>query len=135
MFYDLFVIGKHPLRQRGLLLQLVAFIAIWSTLPAVILIHLSIWIYQHIYFTIFDIPKASIGEYIFFDRNRLRKLNIARKMGCMYCAYANGIAAWSKAVANRTEIYSCSIKHSSPGPGQEHQKDFFPYEKFLKRGK
>ncbi len=132
MLYDMFVIGKHPLRRRSLLLQLVAFIVIWSTLPAVLLIHASIWIYQEIYFSIFDIPKARIREYIAFDRNRLRRLNIAQKMGCMYCAYANGVAAWIKAIANRTELYSCSIKHGTPVRGQEHQKDFFPYGKFLK---
>ncbi len=131
MLYDKCLITKYPLRQRGILLQCVACIAIWSTLPAVLLIHLSVWIYHQIYFSIYDIPKARISEYIIFDRNRLRKLNIAQKIGCMYCAYGNGVAAWLKVVTNRTEVYSCAIKHSSPGPGQEHQQDFFLYEDFL----
>ena len=38
--------------------------------------------------------------------------------------------AWVKAVINQTEIYSCAIKHKKPVKGQDHQNDFYEYEKY-----
>jgi hypothetical protein len=131
MFYEKSVVSKHTVKERCILLECIAGITIWSMLPVFMLLHLSVWIYQHIYFSIFDIPKISIRDYVTFDRFRLRRLNIVQKSGCVYCAYGNGIAAWLKAVANRTEVYSCAIKHRSGGPDLEYQKEFMPYEKFL----
>jgi hypothetical protein len=39
--------------------------------------------------------------------------------------------AWLKAVINQTEIYSCAIKHSTHVLGEENEKNFAPYKKFL----
>ncbi|OGJ67494.1 hypothetical protein A3B61_00055 [Candidatus Peribacteria bacterium RIFCSPLOWO2_01_FULL_53_10] len=130
MIYDNFVITKQTLKIRGLLLQIIATMAIWSTLPAVILIHCTIWIYQQVYFTIYGMPKARYRDYYIVDRHKLKKLNWFQKFACMYCGYANGTAAWVKVIANRTEVYSCAIKHNVHKEGQEHQKQFFAYEKF-----
>ncbi len=130
MLYDNFVVTKQTLKRRNILLQLIALAVIWGALPAVILIHITIWIYQQIYFSIFDIPKVRFRDYCIFDRQKLRKINWCQKLACGYCQYANGTAAWLKVVANRTEIYSCTIKNSVHKEGQEHQKEFFPYEQF-----
>jgi hypothetical protein len=130
MLYDNFVVTKHPLKIRGLFLQIIATIVIWSTLPAVILIHCTLLIYQQIYFSIYDIPKARFLDYCIIDRHKLKKLNWLQKCGCAYCGYANGVAAWIKVIANRTEVYSCAIKHSVHKEGQEHQKEFFEYSNF-----
>lgn len=131
MLYDNFVVAKHPLKIRGLFLQIIATMTIWATLPAVVCIHCVIWLYQQIYFSIYEIPKANFRDYCIIDRHKLRKLNFFQKCGCVYCGYANGVAAWIKVVGNRTEVYSCAIKHSVHKEGQEHQKEFFEYKKFL----
>ncbi|OGJ59927.1 hypothetical protein A2881_02220 [Candidatus Peribacteria bacterium RIFCSPHIGHO2_01_FULL_55_13] len=130
MLYDNFVVTKQTLKKRGLFLQLVATVIIWSVLPFGLLLHGSIWIYQQIYFPIYDIPKVRFSDYCIFDRYKLRHLNIFQKLACLYCEYANGGVAWLKAIVNRTEIYSCSIKHNVHKEGQEHQKDFFEYKAF-----
>jgi hypothetical protein len=130
MLYDNFVVTKQTLKVRGLFLQLVAGLAVWSVLPFAILIHCSVWIYQQIYFSIFDIPKIKFRDYCTFDRHKLQKLNVFQKMGCWWCEYANGTAAWLTAVANRTEVYCCAIKNNIHKEGQAHQKDFFEYKSF-----
>lgn len=130
MLYDNFVVTKHTLKRRGLLLQIIAVITIWATLPAVVLIHCTIAIYQKIYFSIFDIPKVRFRDYFVIDRQKLKKLKRTQKCGCMYCGYANAVAPWITAVGNRTEVYSCAIKHSVHKEGQGHQKEFFDYEDF-----
>ena len=130
MLYDHFVVTKRTLKPRALLLQLIAALAIWSTLPAVVFIHCYLWLYQQVYFSIYAMPKARFRDYCIVDRHKLRKLNWCQKLACMYCGYANGVAAWVKVIANRTEVYSCAIKHSVAKEGQEHQKDFFAYDAF-----
>ncbi len=93
--------------------------------------HLWCWIYTKMYFPMVGIPPIPVRDYLVFDRMRLQKLNPLQKIGCLYCQYANGVTAWFKAVANMTEIYSCAIKQSLMVKGQEHQKEFHAYEKFL----
>ncbi len=131
MFYEKFVISKQRIKERSILLECIAGITIWSVLPFIMLLHVAVWTYEHIYFSIFDIPKIRVRDYVTFDRFPLRRLNIAQKSACLYCEYANGIVAWMKEVANRTEVYSCAIKHRSGGLDLEYQKDFMPYKKFL----
>lgn len=102
-----------------------------STVPFAVMIHISIAVYQHIYFSIFEIPKVRIADYFIIDRHKLKKINMMQKIACAYCGYCNGLSAWLQAVANRTELYSCAIKHKTPALGQEHQKDFYAYEDFV----
>lgn len=130
MFYERFVITKQKLRQRNPFLQLIAGCVIWSVLPFALMLHASVWIYQQIYFSIFDIPKIRFRDYCALDRFRLKKLNWVQYFACIYCEYSNSLAVWLKAVANQTEVYSCAIKHSTEKLGQEHQKDFFECAEF-----
>lgn len=48
------------------------------------------------------------------DRQRLGYRNALEKMYCMYCGYANGLIAYVREVAARTEQYWCPIKHGQP---------------------
>ena len=130
MLINRFVVTKSLLRTRSIILQIIATIAIWSMLPFIVMIHVSLWIYQQVYFSIYAIPKAKFRDYLIIDHYKLSKLNLGQKLACTYCGYANAVAAWCKVVANRTEVYSCAIKHSVHKEGQEHQKDFFAYEDF-----
>lgn len=130
MLIDRYIVTKYPLKVRNLVLQIIATIAIWAMIPPIVIIHTTLWIYQQIYFSIYGIPKAQFREYLIIDRHKLKQLNWGQKLACMYCGYANAVAAWCKVVANRTEVYSCAIKHSVMKEGQEHQKEFFEYEDF-----
>jgi hypothetical protein len=49
--------------------------------------------------------------YIVFDRHQLAYLNAIEKGNCMFCSYANGVFAYVREIAGRTEQYWCPIRH------------------------
>jgi hypothetical protein len=97
---------------------------IWLPLVALIFLDILAEIYQLICFPIYNIPYVKRENYILImDRTKLQYLNPLEKLGCMYCGYANGLLAYLKEVAGRTEKYWCGIMHENK-PGfvrQEHQ--------------
>ncbi len=76
------------------------------------LMDLFVSIYQAICFPIYRIPKVRRADYIVFDREDLPYLNLIEKFNCFYCSYGNGVAAYTREVAARTEQYWCPIKHA-----------------------
>lgn len=68
--------------------------------------------YQAVCFPIYGIPKVRRRDYLVFDREDLPYLNVIEKFNCFYCSYANGLAAYLREVAARTEQYWCPIKHA-----------------------
>lgn len=85
---------------------------IWMCAIPILLCDIVATIYQAICFPIYGIPKVVRSDYIAFDRHRLTYLNLAEKMNCEYCAYANGILAYFTEIAARTEQHWCPIKHA-----------------------
>lgn len=69
-------------------------------------------LYQAICFPVYGIPKVRRSEYLVFDREGLPYLNLIERFNCFYCSYGNGVAAYTREVAARTEQYWCPIKHS-----------------------
>jgi len=85
---------------------------IYSLIIPFVLLDVSIMIYQAICFPVYGIPKVRRGEYFAFDRAHLAYLNAIEKLNCAYCTYANGVIAYVREVASRTEEYWCPIKHA-----------------------
>jgi len=77
-----------------------------------LLMDLFVTVYQAICFPVYRIPKVKRSEYLVFDRQDLPYLNIIEKFNCFYCSYGNGVAAYTREVAARTEQYWCPIKHA-----------------------
>lgn len=93
-----------------------------------ILLDLFVTVYQAICFPIYRIPKVRRADYLIFDRQDLPYLNLIEKFNCFYCAYGNGVAAYFREVAARTEQYWCPIKHARRVRGaHERYPDFFDY--------
>ncbi|MEZ5820851.1 MAG: hypothetical protein AB7I42_24580 [Bradyrhizobium sp.] len=101
---------------------------IYSMIVPILLLDISVMIYQAICFPAYGIPKVSRRDYLVFDRNHLAYLNILEKINCAYCSYANGAIAFMREVAARTEIYWCPIKHArrvlGPHPHYQGFADF-----------
>ena len=57
-------------------------------------------------------PGARPARYIVIDRHHLAYLNAIEKLNCVYCGYTNGVFAYVREVAARTEQYWCPIKHA-----------------------
>ena len=92
--------------------HVVAAPVIFCLLPALVLLDLAVCAYQLLCFPLFRIPHVRRRDYWVFDRSHLAYLNLLEKINCAYCSYANGVAAFFKEVAARTEQYWCPIKHA-----------------------
>ena len=132
MLVDRFTVHQKGVRYRkaSCIRTIFAIIVLYSCIVPIVVFHVWLWIYEMVCFSTFGIPRASFRDYLILDRAKLSKLNLLQKIGCTYCSYANAFAAWAKVIANRTEIYSCAIKHSATRLGHEHQKDFHAYKTY-----
>lgn len=116
--------GEFLKRQRAYKVGLARFIArarplVLLSAPVIylgwipfLLMDLFVTVYQAICFPIYGIPKARRADYLVFDRERLPYLNAIERFNCFYCSYGNGVAAYAREVAARTEQYWCPIKHA-----------------------
>ncbi len=77
-----------------------------------LLMDLFVTLYQYICFPIYRIPRVRRSDYVVLDRGELPYLNLVEKFNCFYCSYGNGVAAYAREVAARTEQYWCPIKHA-----------------------
>ncbi len=84
---------------------------IYSVIIAFLLLDLLASIYQAVCFPVYRIPKVRRADYIALDRHKLEYLNWVEKLNCAYCSYANGLIAYVREIASRTEQYWCPIKH------------------------
>ena len=85
---------------------------IYSLVVPIALLDIWVMAYQAICFPIYKIPKVRRRDYLVFDRHHLAYLNALEKLNCVYCSYANGIIAFTREIAARTEQYWCPIKHA-----------------------
>lgn len=76
------------------------------------LMDLFVTLYQWVCFPVYRIPRVRRRDYVVFDRADLPYLNLIEKFNCLYCSYANGVAAYAREVSARTEQYWCPIKHA-----------------------
>ncbi len=91
---------------------------------------LDAWVtlYQAVCFPIYGIAKAERALFIVCDRGGLRYLNWIERLNCDYCAYANGVVAYAREVAARTEQYFCPIKNARSRAGaHERYRDFLDF--------
>lgn len=85
---------------------------IWLCIVPLILMDISISLYQYTCFPLYNIPKVNRQDYIIFDHQYLNYLNFIEKINCAYCSYANGLIAYVGEIAARTEQFWCPIKHA-----------------------
>ena len=77
-----------------------------------VLLDISVSLFQAVCFPAFDIQKVRRSDYLVFDHRNLAYLNALEKLNCAYCSYANGIIAFFREVAGRAEQHWCPIKHA-----------------------
>ena len=85
--------------------------------------------YQAICFRAYGLQRFKRSDYLAFDRHKLNYLNIIEKLNCDFCAYANGVIAYVREIASRTEQYWCPIKHAVKISDPHHR-----YYEFLEYG-
>jgi len=85
---------------------------IYALIVPLVLLDLAVMFYQAVCFPAYGIEKVRRRDYFVFDRHHLAYLNALEKLNCAYCSYANGMIAFVREVAARTERYWCPIKHA-----------------------
>jgi len=115
------------LRESQILTVLTAPV-IYSLLIPVAFLDLWVSVYQAICFRAYGIARVRRSAYVVIDRQHLAYLNGIEKLNCVYCGYANGVFAFVREVAGRTEQYWCPIRHAkrvrAPHP---HYREFVDY--------
>ncbi|HET7219333.1 MAG TPA: hypothetical protein VFJ02_14850 [Vicinamibacterales bacterium] len=103
------------IRDSNLLSLLTAPI-IYSLLLPLAMLDLWTTLYQWVCFPIYGIARVPRRRYFVVDRHKLEYLNAIEKINCTFCSYANGLIAYVREVAARTEQFWCPIKHARTFP-------------------
>jgi len=85
---------------------------IYGLIVPLVFLDAAVTLYQHVCFRIYGIPLVRRRDHIIVDRQHLAYLNGIEKLNCIYCGYANGMIAYVREIAGRTEQYWCPIKHA-----------------------
>ncbi len=85
---------------------------IYAMIVPIALLDLGLTLYQWICFPAYGIARVRRRDYLIFDRGHLAYLNLIEKINCAYCSYGNGVIAYAREIAGRTEQYWCPIKHA-----------------------
>jgi hypothetical protein len=102
---------------------------IYSLAIPIVFLDLYVTLYQAVCFPVYRIAKVRRSDYIVFDHGHLEFLNWIERFHCNYCAYANGLLAYTCEIAARTEQYFCPIKHARKVLGSHSR-----YARFLAYG-
>ena len=94
------------------LLHLLSSPVIYAMVIPAVIFDVILFMYQQIIFRIYKFKFVKRSDYILFDRQYLGYLNPIEKLNCMYCSYFNGLMHYAAAIASRTELYFCPIKHA-----------------------
>lgn len=85
---------------------------IYAMLLPLLLLDLSVCLYQLLCFPVYGIARVRRRDYLVFDRTHLAYLNALEKVNCAYCSYGTGLVSFVREVIGRTEQYWCPIKHA-----------------------
>ena len=99
------------IRSANLMVMLTAPV-IYSLILPLAMLDVFVSLYQLICFPAYGIAKVKRSDYLIFDRSQLSYLNAVEKLNCAFCSYANGLLAYAREIASRTELYWCPIKHA-----------------------
>lgn len=114
--------------REGSVLNLLTAPVIYSLIVPIALLDLWISIYQAICFRMYGIALVRRSSFIVIDRQHLAYLNAIEKLNCVYCGYANGVFAYVREVAARTEQYWCPIRHAHRVRApHDHYRHFVDY--------
>ncbi len=110
------------------LLHLLSSPVIYAMVIPAVFFDIILFLYQNIIFRIYKFKLIQRSDYMIFDHQYLGYLNPIEKLNCLYCSYFNGLMQYASAIASRTELYFCPIKHAKKILYEhEHYKNYFQY--------
>ncbi len=103
-------LSSYMLNARPMVVLTAPFI--YALIVPLVILDLFVTVYQAVCFPAYGLKKVRRGDYLVFDRHHLAYLNVIEKFNCAYCSYANGLIAYAREIAGRTEQHWCPIKHA-----------------------
>ncbi len=94
---------------------------VYLQIVPLVLLDIAVSLFHALAFPVYGIAKVPRSDFIVVDRHHLHYLNGIEKLNCAYCGYANGLLAWTREIAGRTEEYWCPIKHARRTGGQHRR--------------
>jgi hypothetical protein len=120
--------GIWPFLREASVASLLVAPVIYSLIIPLFLLDLWVQLYQAVCFPVYGIAKVDRSRYVLLDRGHLRYLNWIERVNCNYCGYANGLVAYAREIAARTEQYFCPIKHAHRALGpHSHYSEFLDF--------
>ena len=102
--------------------------AIYGLIVPFAVMDLFVTLYQWVCFPVYGLPRVRRRDFIAVDRHKLTYLNFMQKFNCIYCGYCNGLLAYVREIAGRTEYYWCPVKHARHLPDRhQHYPEFLDY--------
>ena len=98
--------------RRSPLVALIVAPPIYGLVVPLAFLDLGVYVFQLVCFPAWGMKRVRRSDYVIVDRHRLAYLNAIEKLNCAYCGYANGVIAYAREAASRTEQYWCPIKHA-----------------------
>jgi len=89
---------------------------VYGLLLPIALLDAAVSLYQAVCFRLWRVAPVGRSSHLILDRHKLAYLNGPQKLNCLYCGYANGVLAYAREIAGRTEQYWCPIKHAIDPP-------------------
>ncbi len=101
---------------------------VYSLIIPFLLLDAMVTIYQWVCFPVYGFTRVKRHKYFIYDRHQLAYLNLLEKINCAYCSYGNGLIAYVREIASKTEEYWCPIKHARRiKAAHSRYHDFFDY--------
>ena len=101
---------------------------IYAMIIPAVLIDIILFVYMQVIFRVYKFKFIKRSDYMLFDHHYLGYLNPIEKLNCLYCSYFNGLMLYASAIAGRTELYFCPIKHAKKVVSQhEYYNEFLSY--------
>ena len=101
---------------------------IYSMVLPIALLDLWASVYQWVCFPVYGISRVRRSAYVVIDRQHLAYLNAIEKVNCVFCGYGNGVFAYVREIAGRTEQYWCPIRHARRVRAPHaHYREFVDY--------
>lgn len=104
--------GLYAFLRHSPLAALAVAPAVYGLIVPLALLDLGVWVFVRVCFPAWGMARIRRADHVIVDRHRLAYLNGIEKLNCAYCGYANGVIAYAREAASRTEQYWCPIKHA-----------------------
>lgn len=106
-------ISRTRVRQRGALRIWVATPFIYAMVVPIAFLDASVSLYQGVCFWAYGIPYVKRRTHVRLQWRGKGVIKPLDRFHCMYCGYANGVIAYTRAIAIETEKYWCPIKYQA----------------------